>query len=348
MKIAIVGAIDSAIKKDALGGTEIWSYSFSNELTKRGHEVTIFANPESKIEQKLLSITGADKIKDPTTGEISKSLFAYFSIKEMAEVIKNQDQFDLIHFSVYSIQYYLPLFELIKKPIIVTIHGQSLNKSDAEIILPQHKNVGFAIISKSFLENWPKPVSFQVIYNGINISDFPFSTAADNYFFWMSRISPEKGVEDAIKFAEKTGEKLIIAGPIRNQKYFDAEIKPKLNSKIKFVGSLGLKEKVAYYQKAKAFFMPIKWQEPFGLVTAEAMACGTPVIAYNRGAMAEIISDKIDGFVIEPDDIDGLISAAKNLGKIDRKKCREKVERNFTIEKMTDQYLEFYKKVLNI
>lgn len=347
MKIALVGAIDSATGKNSSAGTEIWTYNFILELTARGHKVVLFGSKDSKVEQPLVASVDSKDIINSDTGQISRARLAYYSIEQMSELIKRQDDFDLIHLSVYALQYYLPLIKLLHKPIVATVHGSALSREDADKILPLVKQVNFVLISNSFLSSWGKPEKYKVIYNGIRINDFPFKEKKDDYYFWMGRISLEKGLNDAVEFAIKTNSKLIIAGPKRQPEFFNQYVKPKLSDKIEYVGELGLAEKVKYYQRAKAFLMPIKWEEPFGLVAVEAMACGTPVIAYNRGAMSEIITDKVDGILVRPDNIDELIKSADYVSKIDHQKCRTKVKNKFSIDVMVDEYLKYYQEILN-
>jgi len=348
MKIALVGPLDSPVKKNASAGSEIWTYNFAEQLKMRGISPSLYAASGSEFSGELITTVDYKDLLESDGGDISKTKFAFFSISEMVRVVHDQARYDLIHLSVYSLTYYLPLIELIAKPIIATLHGLPFKKEDAKILLSKIPKINFAVISNSLLTDLERSRNYKVIYNGINLPDFPFAAGKRKYFFWMGRISKEKGVEDAIKFAQKIKEELIIAGPIRDEEYFNQFVKPNLNSKIRYVGGLGLKEKVKYYQGAKAFLMPIKWEEPFGLVAIEAMACGTPVIAYDRGALPEIISAGSDGFIVKPNEVEGLIKAAKKIIEIDRKKCREKVEKHFTLEKMVDEYLNYYKEIMKI
>lgn len=345
MRIAIVGAIDSPTKRDALGGTEIWNFNFAQSLVKRGIKVSLFCAKGSKTDCEMIFTSDAKDIIS-SDGSISKQKFAISSIAEMIEVVKRQDEFDLIHISVFSIQYALPFVSLIKKPVVITVHGSNLNFNDAKFVIEKYKKPNFVFISKSFAKSWPKPSKYEIIYNGIALENFKFSDKNKGYLFWMSRISSEKGVEDAIAAAKLTAHDLYLAGPIRNNEYFEKNIKPNLNKRIKYLGTLGLRDKVRYFREAKAFLFPIKWDEPFGLVLAESMACGTPVIAYKRGAVTEIIDDNINGFIVAPDSIKGIASAVGKVDEIKRERCRSKIEKNFTIDKMVDRYIDYYKAIL--
>ncbi len=346
MKIALIGAIDSPIIKNATAGTEIWTYNYAETLVKRGHRVGLFANKESRFSGELIGTCSmADINKDDGTA-ISKPKFVLFSVDQMAEVIKRQNDFDLIHLSVFSFHYVLPLTKLIKKPFFITVHGSPFNYNEAKLVLSKYSDPHYVLISNDFARRWPKPEKFRVIANGIEMKNFDYCDDPDDYFFWMSRLSPEKGADMAIKFAKKAGQKLIIAGPIRDKDYFDKEIKPHLNRKIRYVGELGLKDKIEYYRKARAFIFPIRWDEPFGLVVVEALACGTPVIASDIGAMPDIIKDGTNGFLVKAEKVNEFVRASKNLDRIDRKVCRQSVENKYSLETMVDQYENYYRKVI--
>lgn len=347
LNIGLIGPIDSPTKQDANAGTEIWTYNFAVELEKRGHNVTLFASKDSEVSQRLIANVDSNELFDTGSGLLSKTRLVFFSLDQMLDVIQRQHEFDLIHISAYSLECYLPFVKLLKKPIIATVHGFALSAEDAQIILPRVSGINFALISKSFLHNWSAPVKYKIINNGIQISDFDFSENKKDYYFWMGRIAPEKGLDDAIEFAKRTNSRLIIAGPIRKPEYFEKNIKPSLGDKIKYVGELDLKKKVDYYKFAKAFVMPIKWEEPFGLVAVESMACGTPVIAYKRGALTEIIKDGVNGFLVEPDNIDGLIKASEKLSDIDHIQCRTGVEAKYSLENMVEKYLDYYSEIIN-
>lgn len=344
MKIGLVGAIDTPINKNSTAGTEVWTYNFAERLIKLGHHVTLFANDASAFSGKLINVVKERELLDKNqTKKISPPKFSMYSVKEMVEVVKKQADFDVIHISVYSFHYLLPLVDLISKPVVITIHGTSFPDSEIGQVFKEYPKVNYVFISKQYEKKWPYPEKYRVIYNGIEVDKFECNKQKGDYFFWMSRISLEKGVDDAIEFAEKTGNRLIIAGPIRDQSYFDLTVKPHLSKKIEYVGKLDFSAKNKYYKSARAFLMPIKWEEPFGLVVVEALACGTPVIAYNRGAIPEIIEDGKSGFLVN--DVLGMIEADKQLKKISSQSCRERAEK-FTLKEMVNNYLDLYKEIL--
>lgn len=341
MKIAVAGTIDTPINKYSSAGTEIWTYDFCQELVKRGHKVTLFSVASSKINGKVIPVCSSKDIMDKE-GKISKSKLAVFTFEQISQIVQHQDEFDLIHISIFSFPYVLPALKFIEIPVFITFHGSGMSYSDARLLFKKYPEPHYVFASNYFAKNWPAPKCFKVIHHGIRTSDFQVSEKHEDYFFWLGRISPEKRVEDAIMFAQKTGSKLIIAGPTRDREYFNTAVEQNLNKNIKYVGELNFKEKIHYYQKAKAFLFTARPPEAFGLVVLEALACGTPVIAYNVGAMSEIIQTNKNGFLIKDGNVDGLIDASKNISQIDRKYCRDYIVNNFDIKQMVDKYLSYY------
>ena len=346
MKIALVGTIESPINRKSIAGTEVWTYNFAEELVKRGYQVTLFASSQSRCSGKLVVVSDRSDILNSRTGSFQKEKLDTFSVNEMIQVIKRSEEFDLIHLSAFRFYLYLPMVKFVQKSVVITVHGSPLEAVDAKTIDAKFSEANYAMVSKSCGSVWPDSSRKRVIYNGIKTNDFPFCDKKNNYYFWMGRLVANKGVEDAIAFAQETKSKLFIAGPLGEKSYFKKNVEPFLNDRIKYLGELDHAKKVKYYQGAKAFLMPIKWEEPFGLVVVEAMSCGTPVIAYKRGAMDEIINDGVDGFLVKPNSIQGIIDASKRLDQIDKTKCRKKVDDYFTVEKMVDGYEEVYRKVI--
>jgi len=182
------------------------------------------------------------------------------------------------------------------------------------------------------------------IYNGIDLKLFPYSEKAGDFFLFVGRIAPEKGVAEAVEAARIADVNLIIIGPPVTGAYWEERIKPFLNDKIKYLGHVSYHELYKYYQKAKAILVPIQWEEPFGLVMTEAMACGTPVIAFRRGSVPEIIKDNKTGFIVE--NVGEMAEAIKKIGNIKRKNCREHVEKNFGTDKMVENYEKEFLKIV--
>ncbi|KKT22431.1 MAG: Glycosyltransferase, partial [Parcubacteria group bacterium GW2011_GWB1_43_8b] len=174
------------------------------------------------------------------------------------------------------------------------------------------------------------------IYNGIDLADVPFSEKHGDYLLFVGRITPEKGVAEAVEVARKTGEKLFILGPETTGSYWEEKIKPYLGDQIRHIGVVSRKELYEYYKNAKATLVPIQWEEPFGLVMVESMATGTPVVAFRRGSVPEVIDHGKTGYVV--DSVSEMADALKKIDRIDRRECRRRVEANFTTELMVNRY----------
>lgn len=350
MRIAVIGPMDSLISINSTGGTEIWSATFVNALVGRGHDVTLFACAGSETLAKLVPVVTHDQIIDEV-GKISKQKFAFYSISEMVELVKRQDDFDICHLSVYSFHYYLPLTKLLKCPIVVTFHGSSMSSADLSPIFQEYTEPEYVFISNSFASKWPEPIKKNIIYNGITPQDFPYSQDGGKSFLWLGRICNEKGTVEAIKAAQEAKVSLRLAGSITDQDYFSQKVEPLLNDSITYVGKVTSQEKINLYQQSKAILMPINWDEPFGLVAVEAMACGTPVIGYRRGALPEIIpSDKL-GYLVEPNNQDQLVSKIREVCEMSvpaYQQLRQNVSRhvieNFSMDRMVDSYESVYAK----
>lgn len=347
MKIAIVCPLDTPITKNAFGGTEIWNYVYAEKLFAEGHKVTIFASEGSEFSGKIIEVVQRKQVEVPADVlTLSKEEQVAYSINQLLTVLEREEQFDVIHISNCNFYFYLPLLRLFKKPIVLTVHSYNFSGLEAGNLFNSFPVPTYVFNAESFKKVWPVPQKYQVIYPGINLADFEYNKQPDDYIFWMGRIHPDKGIEDAIKFAQKVNKKVIIAGPIRKEEYFNREVKPFLSDKIRYIGELNHEKKVKYYKNAKAFLVTTKRDESFGLVAAEAMACGTPVLAYDRGALPEIIEDGVTGFIIEPNNIEQLIERSKQLGQLNRQKCRERIKKKFNIEIMVEKYIELYQKLL--
>jgi glycosyltransferase involved in cell wall biosynthesis len=199
-------------------------------------------------------------------------------------------------------------------------------------------NQHFVSISNSQRRDAPDFPYIGTVYNGIDTDMFSFCQDAEDYLMYAGRLVPEKGVKEAVQVALKTSRRLIITGQVTppTQWYFDEHVKPHLSDKILHLGMIDKAQLAKYYQKAAALLVPIRWEEPFGLTMAEAMACGTPVIAFRRGSVAEVIEDGKTGFIV--DNTADMINAIQNIGKIKRQDCRRHVEQHFTIDRMVTNY----------
>lgn len=323
-------------------------------LAERGHQVD-FYGPEGTSLKFARAITANLKplkqngeleiLNDPEVrASDAAKIFNLWDQYLIAQMFRdaNAGKYDLLH--IHPIDRALPL--ALSHPdvqVVYTIHDP-IFKWRAEVFsMFQTANQHYVSISNAQRKPAPKLNYAATIYNGIDLEKFSFSDKNDDYLLFVGRIFPEKGVAEAVQAALKAKEKLIIIGPPSTGDYWEQKIKPYLGRQIKHIGYVPNDELYKYYQKAKATLVPIQWEEPFGLVMTESMACGTPVIAFNRGSVPEIVVDGKTGFIV--DTVDEMASAIKKIDTISRAVCRKHVEENFTIEKMVDGYEKLFLKI---
>jgi glycosyltransferase involved in cell wall biosynthesis len=341
LKIAQVAPLWFSIPPKKYGGTERIVHFLSEELVKRGHKVTLFASGDSKTKAKLVAPVKRGLIEQG----IPWSDYTWSGFNTFL-AFKKADRFDIIHAHWGLFSFFFQ--EFVKTPVLFTFHNIPKRGDHRWKIMEYFKNkINVVFISHSEKNN--SQVKFKkswVVYNGIDIAKFKFNSQPKDYFAWIGRVSPEKGIENAIKVAKKLGIKLLMAGQIQEMRkeYFEKTIKPQLSEKIKYLGEIPEEKLSDFYRGARALLYPIEWEEPFGLVMAEAMACGTPVIVFDRGSAKEVVEDGVTGFVVK--DNEEMMKAIKKVDKIDRKKCRERVEKYFTYQRMVSDYEKIYYQLL--
>ena len=298
-------------------------------------DVTLFATGNSLTSGKLEYI--AERPYEEDT-EMDPKVWECLHISHMMEMAEN---FDIIH-NHYD---FLPLTysRLISTPIVTTIHGFSSEKILA-VYKEYNDKVRYVSISNSDRSSELDYIA--TVYNGIRVEDFVFNKNGGNYLLFFGRIHHDKGTHEAIQIAKMGGMKLIISGIIQDRKYFDSMVKPYINDKdIVFAGAAGPDKRNDLLGNAYALLHPINFDEPFGLSVAESMMCGTPVIAFNRGSMPELIRDGETGFLVE--NVDEAVEALKKIKNIDPYYCMEWSRKNFSRERMVNDYINVYKTVLN-
>lgn len=233
-----------------------------------------------------------------------------------------------------------------KVPTVYTLHDpiSSINKELFELFASPNQK--FIAISDNQKKDAPDLPYLDRVYNAADVKLFEFSNDAEDYLLFVGRITPEKGVKEAIQVARESGHRLLIIGPVAHgaEGYFEQYIKPELDDKILYLGGMDRDQLPKYYQKAKAVLTPVQWEEPFGLTTIEAMACGAPVVSLNRGAAPEIIVDGKSGYVVNS--IAEMVKAVGKINKIKRKDCRSRAARRFAIDRMVDGYEQAFAKML--
>ena len=334
MKVAILSPIAWRTPPLKYGPWEQVASNIAEGLIEQGIDVTLFATGNSKTKGKLQSISETAYAENP---DIEPKAWECLHISNLME---QSNDFDIIHNNFD----FLPLSysRLIKTPMITTIHGFSSPK-----IIPVYKkyNANNSYVSISNSDRSPELDYIATVYNGINTEDFTFNPISEDYLLFFGRIHPEKGTYESIQIAKKAGLKLIISGLIQDQEYFDKKIKPFINNDdIVYVGNSGPSKRDQLLGNALALLHPVSFNEPFGLSVAEAMLCGTPVVAYSRGSMPELIENSKTGFLVNT--IDEAVEAVNNIKSIDRAYCREWASSKFSREKMIEGYLNVYKKIL--
>ncbi|MBN1597783.1 MAG: glycosyltransferase family 4 protein [Bacteroidales bacterium] len=335
MRIAILSSIAWRTPPRKYGPWEQVASNIAEGLIERGLEVTLFATGDSITKGELASVCEHPYAEDPS---IDPKVAECLHISNLMEQANN---FDIIHnnFDFMPLSY----SRLIKTPILTTIHGFSSPQ-----IIPVYKkyNSTSHYVSISNSDRNPELKYMATIYNGINLNEFKFNSEPENYLLFFGRIHPEKGTYESIQIAKRSKRKLIISGLIQDQEYFDNKVKPFINNDdIVYVGNSGPNERLKLLGGAYALIHLIKFEEPFGLSVVEAMACGTPVIAFNRGAMPELILDGKTGFLVK--NIKEALSAVRNIKMINRKSCSEWASSKFSRQKMIEGYLYVYKQILS-
>jgi glycosyltransferase involved in cell wall biosynthesis len=338
MKIAQVAPLWERVPPPSYGGIELVVSHLTDELVRRGHEVTLFASGDSLTVAKLEAICPRAVRLDEDVKEYS----AYEGLI-LSRVYQEVGEFDIIHSHLGFAT--LALASFVPTPTVHTLHGR-FTKDNTNLYLHHHKQP-YISISNSQRE---VPLNYvKTVYNGIQTEDYPFVPEAENppYLAFLGRFSPEKGPQHAIAIAKQTGWRLKMAGKVDvvDKEFFDSEIAPHIDGKqIEFLGEVNHSQKAELLGKAAVTLFPITWQEPFGLVMVESMASGTPVIGINMGSVSEVIAHGETGFVCQSyEEMGKMIPAALELS---RQKCREYVENNFSVARMVDGYEAVYEKII--
>jgi glycosyltransferase involved in cell wall biosynthesis len=338
MRIAQVAPLYESVPPTLYGGTERVVSWLTEELIRLGHEVTLFASGDSLTTARLVPACKRALRLDPEC----KDELAHHVVM-LDQVFSEKEEFDLIHFHVGYLHF--PLIRREQVPHVTTLHG----RLDLPDLVPLYRYFyDMPVISISDAQR--KPLLWAnwqgTVHHGLPRHSFSLGTGAGGYLAFLGRTSPEKGLDQAIEIAKRTGMPLKIAAKVDrvDRKYFEQAIKPLLDHPlVEFIGEIGYPEKHRFLGNAAALLFPINWCEPFGLVMIEALACGTPVIAYPQGSVPEVIQDGVTGFIVP--DLEGATKAVKRIGEIDRKNCRRHFERHFCVERMTQDYLNIYQRL---
>ena len=340
MRIAQIAPLAEPVPPEMYGGTERVVSLLTEELVRRGHEVTLFASGDSQTAARLVAVT-------PEALRLSgEDVDPYVSLMlELGMVFDEADQFDVIHSHV---DYFaLPFARHVRTPMVTTLHGR-LDLPGLPTIYERYGEAPVVSISDNQREPLPGANWAATVYNGTDLSRFTFNETGGDYFAFVGRICPEKNIEGAIDIARRTGVPLRIAAKVDpvDVDYHESVVKPLMDARqVEFLGELGDEDKDELLGSARALLFPVDWPEPFGLAMTEAMACGTPVLALRRGSVPEVVEDGVTGFVRDSED--ELAAVAHDVDRLSRRACRERVERHFSVDVMTDGYEAVYRRVTN-
>ena len=307
-------------------------------LVARGVEVTLFATADSTTRARLVAVAPRGYAEDPSLdAKVYECLHVGAAFEQAAA-----GSFDILHnhFDFLPLTY----CRLVNTPVVTTVHGFS-----SERILPVYRAYHKAthLVAISAADRRPDLDYAATIHHGIPLDEFTPCTSGGDYLLFFGRIHPDKGAREAVEVARRTGHKLVLAGIVQDSEYFRTAIEPFLDGhQIRFVGSVGPAQRNTLLGGAKALLHLIAFEEPFGLSVVESMAAGTPVIAFRRGAMAELIEDGVSGLLVAAGDMAGAVAAVHQVSGLDRRATRAHAERHFSAERMVDDYLHLYHRVL--
>jgi glycosyltransferase involved in cell wall biosynthesis len=332
MKVAILAPITWRTPPRNYGPWEQVASVLTEALVKMGLDVTLFATGDSVTQSKLQSVCQKPLGEDPADSKVWECLHISHLMERAAEFTIIHNHFDFLPLT-YS--------RLIDTPVITTIHGFS-----SEEIIPVFKkyNDTSYYVSISNCDRHPQLQYLETVYNGIDEELFQFGDGPGDYLLYFGRIHPHKGAHEAIQIAIQSGKKLLLCGLIQDENYFKEKVQPFLNeSTIVYKGNVGPHQRNGLLGNALALLHPISFEEPFGLSIAEAMLCGTPVIAFNRGAMKELIIDGETGFLVRT--VAEAVTAIGSIDSISRQRCRDHAMTSFSSQVMARRYIQLYDRV---
>lgn len=342
MKIAQIAPLYESVPPKLYGGTERVASYLTEELVRRGHEVTLFASGDSETTATLIPAVDQALRLNPHIQEASP-----YHIAMLEHVAQRADDFDVLHFHTEFVHF--PVVRQFRKRTLTTLHGRT-DLPDQPHFYRTFGDTPLAAISNDQRMRMPGWAWAATVYNGLPRDLLPFSAAGrGGYLAFLGRISPEKGPDTAIEIATRAGLPLKLAAKIDtvDRPYWDSRIEPliRANPAVEYVGEISETEKAEFLGNARALLFPINWPEPFGLVMIESFACGTPVIAYRSGSVPEVVDEGLTGFVV--DDVAAAVAAVGKLDRLDRNAVRHQFERRFTAEHMTDGYERVYRRMLD-
>jgi glycosyltransferase involved in cell wall biosynthesis len=338
VRIAQVAPLIESVPPKLYGGTERVVSSLTEELVRLGHDVTLFASGDSVTCAQLVPVCPKALRLSPTSVD-----HLAHHIVMLEEVFSQYDQYDIIHFHIDYLHF--PLSQRERVANLTTLHGR-LDIPDLQSLYRRFADMPVVSISDAQRDPLPNVNWLGTVYHGLPLDQFTLHNQPGKYLAFLGRISPEKGVDQAIEIASLAGVPLRIAAKVDrvDQEYYETKIQPLLeNSLVEFIGEIGHPDKDEFLGNALALLFPIDWPEPFGLVMIEALACGTPVIAYPRGSVPEIIEEGRTGFLVS--NAKRAAKAVAQVPQISREECRQRFEERFNATRMAKNYLALYERL---
>lgn len=337
MKIAQIAPLAESVPPRLYGGTERVVSYLTEELSGLGHEVTLFASGDSSTRARLLACAPRALRLDPGVRDPMPHLLLM-----LERVRQRAHEFDLLHFHIEP-PLHFSLFRGLASKTLTTLHGR-LDLPDLQPLFQEFSDMPVVSISDSQRRALPAANWVGTVHHGLSAEVCPFNPAPrGRYFAFLGRVSPEKGVERAIAIARAAGVRLRIAAKVdaTDQKYYRERVAPLIGGQVEFLGELGEGDKPAFLGNAIALLFPIDWPEPFGLAMIEAMACGTPVLAWRNGAVPEVVEHGVSGFIV--DSLEQAVALVPRLARLDRTWVRARYEARFTAARMARDYLAVYR-----
>lgn len=341
MRIGQVAPLYESVPPQHYGGTErIVSY-LTEELVRQGHEVTLYASGDSLTDARLVAACGRSlRLDERCIDQLAHHLVM------LERVFHHADEFDVVHFHVDYLHF--PFSRRRILPHVTTLHGR-LDIPDLVPLYREYREM--PVVSISDAQRGPLPwANWQAtVHHGVPLDLYRFRARTGSYLAFLGRISPEKRVDRAIEIAKRVGVPLKIAAKVDrvDKEYFESVIEPLLRDPlIEYIGEIGDGEKDEFLGNAYALLFPINWPEPFGLVMIEAMACGTPIIAYRRGSVPEVIDDGLTGFIVNS--LEEAVQAVRRVPELNRASCRKAFEDRFSSKRMADDYLQIYERMADV
>jgi len=336
LKIAMVAPVEVRVPPVAYGGIEIVVSILTEELVRRGHDVTLYASGDSITNARLVAVV-------PEYLRKTKQDPRFFTALNLIRCLEDARNYDIIHNHTHGLT--LLSAGLVDTPVLTTIHGPM--ERDGIFGFSRYRG-WYNVISKSAISS--VPLSDHLVgevYNSIDCSMYPFNYGErGDYLLYFSRFSPEKGAVDAIRVALKLNLPIVLAGNVADRDYFRAKILPLVDKRmIRCETEVSQERKIELMLNAKCLLAPLRWAEPFGIFIAEALACGTPVVAYRQGAAPEIVADGVTGYIV--DSFSEMVAAVKKIDQIDSSNCRQSILDNFDVPQLADRYLAVYQKIIS-